>query len=61
MKRKKRDKLERAFSNGRLAGIRGHSIDLCPYTQPETRGPWLGGWREGRSMYISGSIQDKIA
>ena len=57
MKRKKRDKVSRAISSGRLAGIRGHSEDTCPYAQLDKRGAWLGGWREGRAMYLEGCIK----
>lgn len=54
MKRKKRDKLERAFSNGFQAGVTGRTQDICPYTGIYARSSWLGGWRKGvdeRSYY----------
>ncbi|WMN60055.1 ribosome modulation factor [Pseudoalteromonas xiamenensis] len=46
MKRQKRDRLERAFSQGFKAGLQGRSKELCPYQQIEPRSEWLGGWRE---------------
>lgn len=49
MKSKKRDKVERAFHLGYKAGIRGKDASMCPYSVAETRGSWMGGWREGRS------------
>lgn len=56
-KRKKRDKLERAFALGFKAGIHGHDIETCPFSDlVEERGHWFGGWREGRSNYISGYL-----
>ena len=48
MNRKKRDKNDRAFHNGYHAGTKGHSSDLCPFTDDiSRREQWLGGWREG--------------
>jgi ribosome modulation factor len=47
MKRKKRDRLERAHSHGYKAGINGRSVDDCPFTQLDIRAYWLGGWRDG--------------
>jgi len=58
MKRKKRDKSERAFTQGFKAGIRGHEMESCPFTQTEVRGSWYGGWREGRSNYLSGYLNN---
>lgn len=46
MKRQKRDRLERAHSQGFKAGLAGRSKELCPYQQVEPRSEWLGGWRE---------------
>ena len=46
MKRQKRDKLERAHSQGYKAGVAGKSKDYCPYQGPDARSNWLGGWRE---------------
>lgn len=54
MKRQKRDRLERAHSQGFKAGLTGRSKDLCPYQQIESRSEWLGGWREAienRNMF----------
>ncbi|MBE0368219.1 ribosome modulation factor [Pseudoalteromonas sp. MMG013] len=54
MKRQKRDRLERAHSQGFKAGLSGRSKDLCPYQQIESRSEWLGGWREAidnRNMF----------
>lgn len=56
MKTQKRDKVERAFHLGYKAGIRGKSSNLCPYTVPETRGSWMGGWREGRENLKGGYL-----
>lgn len=47
MKRKKRDRLERAHSHGYKAGINGRSVDDCPFYQLDARAQWLGGWRSG--------------
>ena len=46
MKRQKRDRLERAHSQGFKAGIGGRSKEFCPYAQGDTRSQWLGGWRD---------------
>ena len=46
MKRQKRDKLERAHSQGYKAGVAGKSKDDCPYQGMDARSNWLGGWRE---------------
>ena len=55
MKRQKRNKVQRAFSQGYVAGVRGHPDDACPYTSVrEARGSWFGGWREGRTQYLAG-------
>lgn len=56
MKRKKRDKVERAYTQGFKAGIRGHEMESNPFNQPDPRGAWYGGWREGRSNYIAGFL-----
>jgi len=57
MKRRKRDKLERAYSLGFKAGIRGHEMESCPFNgSSEARGEWFGGWREGRSNYLWGYL-----
>ena len=54
MKRQKRDRLERAHSQGFKAGLAGRSKELCPYQQIDPKSEWLGGWREAienRNMY----------
>ncbi|WCE31093.1 ribosome modulation factor [Vibrio sp. SCSIO 43137] len=48
MKRQKRDRLERAQSQGYKAGLNGRSVDACPYQQTDARSFWLGGWRDAR-------------
>ena len=56
MKRQKRDRLERAHSQGYKAGLAGRSKEMCPYDNVDPRSQWLGGWREAmenRSMYKS--------
>jgi ribosome modulation factor len=54
MKRQKRDRLERAQSQGYKAGLNGRSSDDCPYQQMEPRSYWMGGWREAREDKTSG-------
>jgi len=52
--RQKRDRLERAHSQGFKAGLAGRSKELCPYQQVDPKSEWLGGWREAienRNMY----------
>lgn len=46
MKRQKRDRLDRAHSQGYKAGISGRSRDACPYQSSDSKSQWLGGWRE---------------
>ncbi len=53
MKMKKRNKSERAYHKGYDAAIKGKSVSRCPYSVAETRGAWMGGWREGR-VFASG-------
>ncbi len=48
MKRQKRDRLERAHSQGFKAGVAGRSKELCPYQNQEIRSQWLGGWRDAQ-------------
>ncbi|MGQ4275903.1 ribosome modulation factor [Pseudidiomarina sp. E22-M8] len=48
MKRQKRDRLERAHSQGFKAGVAGRSKELCPYQNQEIRCQWLGGWRDAQ-------------
>jgi ribosome modulation factor len=54
MRTQKRDKIDRAYSLGYKAGIRGRSVDNCPFSIAEKRGPWMGGWRDGRNDFVSG-------
>lgn len=46
MRRQKRNRLERAHSNGYQAGISGRHKDHCPYQSINEKSQWLGGWRE---------------
>lgn len=46
MKRQKRDRLDRAHSNGYQAGVVGKGRENCPYQNTTARSEWLGGWRE---------------
>ncbi len=48
MRRQKRDKADRAFSQGYQIGIQRKSKDLCPYHTEDSRSAWLSGWRSGR-------------
>ena len=53
MRRQKRDRLDRAHSNGYQAGIAGRTKEICPYNNTDAKSEWLGGWREAmtdRSM-----------
>lgn len=53
MRRQKRDRLDRAHSNGYQAGIIGKNKENCPYQNRNAKSEWLGGWREAvtdRSM-----------
>jgi ribosome modulation factor len=50
MKRQKRDRGERAYSRGYLAGLQGRSRDNCPFEEEAMRQTWMNGWREGRDM-----------
>ncbi|NRD74044.1 ribosome modulation factor [Shewanella sp. VB17] len=56
MKRQKRDRLDRAFSNGFQAGVGGRSKENCPYSTLEPKSQWLGGWREGVDGRLSGAF-----
>ena len=56
MKTHKRDRVERAYNLGYKAGIRGRSTKLCPYNLAETRGSWMGGWRDGRTDLSEGYL-----
>lgn len=55
MKRHKRDRSERAYSNGFQSGIKGHSQDFCPYEEAIPREVWLTGWREGWELHKKGN------
>lgn len=50
MKRQKRDRGERAYSRGYLAGLQGRSRDTCPFVEEAIRQTWMNGWREGRDL-----------
>ena len=54
MKRAKRDRFSRAHSKGFHAAITGKSKSSCPYTSPDIKEQWLGGWREGRGEVSRG-------
>jgi ribosome modulation factor len=54
MKRQKRDRLERAHSRGYQAGLIGKSREHCPYNTLDAREHWLGGWREARTVVVTG-------
>ncbi len=49
MKRQKRDKLARAYSNGYQAGLCGKTKQHCPYQSLAEKSHWLGGWRKAVS------------
>lgn len=49
MRSKKRDRLERAYHLGYKCGVKGKSMEICPFNVASTRGIWMGGWREGRT------------
>lgn len=55
MRRQKRDRSQRAYSNGFQSGIKGHSKDFCPYEEASHREQWLSGWREGWGLHKKGS------
>lgn len=54
MKRQKRDRLERAYSKGYQAGTAGRSNEVCPFQSADSRGQWLGGWREAQEIRGTG-------
>jgi ribosome modulation factor len=54
MKRQKRDRLERAYSKGYQAGTAGRSSEYCPFQGADSRGQWLGGWREAQETRSTG-------
>ncbi|GLX82455.1 ribosome modulation factor [Thalassotalea eurytherma] len=57
MKRQKRDRLDRAFSNGYQAGVSGRGRDNCPYQNLDAKSEWLGGWREAMDAKNTGLIK----
>lgn len=57
MKRQKRDRLDRAQSQGYKVGLNGRSMDDCPYQQMDAKSNWLGGWRDARDDKNSGMIK----
>lgn len=48
MRRQKRNRLDRAFQKGYLAGVNGKSRDFCPKDIGPEHQEWINGWREGR-------------
>ncbi|MDR9828683.1 ribosome modulation factor [Vibrio sp. FNV 38] len=54
MKRQKRDRNDRAHSQGYKAGLNGRSSEECPYQQMEAKSYWLGGWRDARDAKNAG-------
>ncbi|CUS49006.1 MAG: ribosome modulation factor Rmf [Idiomarinaceae bacterium HL-53] len=57
MKRQKRDRLERAHSQGFKAGVSGRSKEICPYQNSDIRSEWLGGWRDAMEARNDGLYQ----
>jgi ribosome modulation factor len=57
MKRQKRDRLERAQSQGYKAGVNGRSAETCPYQQVDAKSYWLGGWRDAKQDRDEGLIK----
>ncbi|MGM0481295.1 MAG: ribosome modulation factor [Pseudomonadota bacterium] len=55
MKRQKRDRFDRAHTQGYKAGLSGRSKEKCPYqTQDDIRSQWLGGWRDAMEARNTG-------
>lgn len=55
MKTHKREKNNSAYVHGFVSGVRGHSLEICPYVSDiNLRAAWLGGWREGRTQHFEG-------
>ncbi|XQW84360.1 ribosome modulation factor [Thalassotalea piscium] len=54
MRRQKRDRLDRAYSNGYQAGLCGRNKENCPYQNINAKSEWLGGWREAVSYRQAG-------
>jgi len=57
MKRKKRDRQDRAHARGYQAGISGRSKENCPYQSTDIKSEWLGGWREAISDKEMGLVK----
>lgn len=49
MRRQKRDRLERAYTKGYMAGVHGRSKEECPSQVGPIHQEWINGWREGRT------------
>ena len=54
MRRQKRDKMERAFQRGYIAGVEGKSKDRCPKGYGPEHQQWMNGWRVGRYDHWDG-------
>lgn len=54
MRRRKRDRLERARSKGFNAGVSGRSSESCPFSSSDIKEYWLGGWRDARKQLSKG-------
>lgn len=55
MKSHKRNKTPQAYTHGFVCGIKGYSLEVCPYVSTLTlRSAWLNGWREGRMQMFGG-------
>jgi len=54
MRRQKRERSSRVFTQGFRAGLKGHSMTDCPYGSEDIRATWFSGWRDGRKSLISG-------
>jgi len=58
MKAHKREREHRVFDHGYRAGIKGRSMEQCPYiTVIDLRACWLRGWRSGRDELVSGAVR----
>ncbi|WP_040296717.1 ribosome modulation factor [Alcanivorax hongdengensis] len=56
MKRQKRNRDDRAYNRGYMAGINGKSREDCPFGTLQGRTHWMGGWREGRTDQAQGFL-----
>lgn len=54
MRRQKRERSSRVFTQGFRAGLKGHDMMDCPYASDDLRITWLSGWRDGRKSLIAG-------